>query len=481
MKDKGAIKKLQREFKAELKDMDARLAGLEQDVAQLKKGQSSFKWYGDTRIRYIQNKDNKMTDKNSSYGKERTWEKRMRLGMWGEPAKNLSVDARIKYEDETDKHNGWGEKHLNQNTWDNTWRNQNTFRLDKASLIWNNAGTRVAVGRNEVSIGQGGIWWENPIDGVTVSHQFGPKVNLMVGYGDLGAEGWQDTTMWAYFTNLSIWTSPATHITFGSMHTNSDLQHGTTKLAYVDKNGGYVADINNVYSKVGETQVWANGGTAGESGYYWVNGTSTYLDKSKISINGKDEWGNDKYVIKGKEYYTVDTNTKLDNVTGVGEVTTMEKRDYKFNQFALGFTSQLTPKWKLMAEGLYNNVSGKNIKGGDLDKKGFLSRLTYGHAEWRKGGTWEIFGEYFALGNASIDSKFWGHHLNIAGGNSNWSDSNDWGNGDRGWGLGFSWMLAANTNLEFSYYKLKPFDKNASWTPFTKYEDTCLAALTYSF
>jgi len=37
MKDKGAIKKLQREFKAELKDMDARLAGVEQDVAQLKK------------------------------------------------------------------------------------------------------------------------------------------------------------------------------------------------------------------------------------------------------------------------------------------------------------------------------------------------------------------------------------------------------------------------------------------------------------
>ena len=461
MKDKGAIKKLEREFKAELKDMDARLAGVEQDVAQLKKNQSSFKWYGDTRVRYIQNKDNKMTDKNSAYGKERQWEKRVRLGIYGEPAKNLSVDARIKYEDESDQHNGWGDEHRNQNVWDNTWHNQNTFRLDKASLIWNNAGTRWAIGRNQVSIGQGGIWWENPIDGITVSHQFGPKVNLMAGYGDLSAEGWHDTTMWAYFTNLSVQTSPATQVTFGSLHTNSTLEHATTQTNY---SLGYDYSVTDTSQQV----------TGTDGNQHWASSTWTNSDGSFWGWNSTD--GNFQINTEGGNI----TKTLNGDVTA-NETTTWNKKDYKFNQFSLGFNSQLTSKWKLMAEGLYNNVSGKNVNGGDLDKKGFLSRVTYGHSEWRKGGTWEIFGEYFALGNASIDSKYWGHHLNIAGGNSNWSDANDWGNGDRGWGLGFSYMLAANTNFEFSYYKLKPFDKNASYSSFNKYEDTCLAALTYSF
>ena len=40
-------------------------------------------------------------------------------------------------------------------------------------------------------------------------------------------------------------------------------------------------------------------------------------------------------------------------------------------------------------------------------------------------------------------------------------------------------MLAANTNLDLTYYGLKPYDENAAG--FTKYDDVAYAALTYSF
>lgn len=175
MKDKGAIKKLQREFKAELKDMDARLAGVEQDVAQLKKGQSSFKWFGDARFRYMQNKKMEMK---STQPKQWQLEKRVRLGLWGEPAKNISVEGRLKYEDEFMKHDGWGGN--NQSLWDGNNSNQSSFRLDKLGVTWRNAGTAVSVGRIETSLGQGSLFWENPIDGVNVSHQFGPKLNVII-------------------------------------------------------------------------------------------------------------------------------------------------------------------------------------------------------------------------------------------------------------------------------------------------------------
>ena len=470
MKDKGAIKKLQREFKAELKDMDARLAGLEQDVAELRKGQSSFKWYGDTRLRYFQNKDGRMFKGSADQkGKERTYEKRVRLGIYGEPAKNLVVDARIKYEDNTDEHNGWGGNH--QNVWDDNYKDQSSFRLDKASLIWNNAGTKFAIGRNEMNLGQGLLWWENAMDGAYVAHQFGPKVNVMAGYGDMAAAGWHDSTMWAYFTNTTFKASPATTFTFATLHTNSDLNtasssydteitEGYTKYVLKDSNGTVKSAADGTQQKT--STIWYDGSQA--------MGWNSTLGNFKVD--------------------TSDTsNLKVDSVVPTTATTkkntTWTKKDYKFNQFALGMNTQLAPKWNLVAEGVYNNIAEKNSYGQKLDRKGFWTRLTYGKMEWRKANTWDIYGEYFALGNASIDSKFWGHHLNISGGNSYWKDDNNlWGNGVRGWGLAAEYMLAANTNIEVAYYKLKPFDRTPAgqWgNTFNDYNDVALAALTYSF
>ena len=230
--DKGAIKKLEKEFGAELQDMDVRLKGVEEDVKQLKKGQSSIKWYGDARVRYFENKDMKLHN-NSSTTKGSVVEKRVRLGVYAEPAKNLSVDGRLKYEDSSFKHDGWGGD--NQSNWDGSYDNHNSFRLDKFSLNWNHANTKLSVGRTEISLGQGLLYWENPVDGAYVQHQFGPKVTAMIGVGDISAAGWQDSNIGAQFANISVKASPATTITVANLHTNTTMQ--TAKVSYWTWNG----------------------------------------------------------------------------------------------------------------------------------------------------------------------------------------------------------------------------------------------------
>lgn len=387
--DKGAIKKLEKEFASELKDMDVRLTQVESDVAELKKKQSSFIWYGDARLRYFKNKSQKLTNNPSSEawrkGSGREFEKRVRLGIYGEPAKNLSIDGRLKYEDSLLKHDGWGGNY--QNKWHDDSNNHESFRLDKFSLNWNHANTKLSAGRIETSLGQGLLYWENPLDGIEIAHQFGPKVNAMIGVGDISAANWSDSNVVASFGNVAVQASPATRFTAAYLHTNTTPQ--------------------------------------------------TYTWESNNSANG---WWQDQ--------------------------------TYKLNQIAVGVNTQLTSKWNLIAEGVRNNTA-------IIDHKdGLWTRLTYGKQVWSKANTWHVYGEYFALGGGSVDSAGWQHRLNIAGGNAkDVGFAND--AGTRGWGLGASYMLAANTNFELTFYKVKPYDANKAG--FTKYEDIGYAALTYSF
>ncbi|WP_294157431.1 S-layer homology domain-containing protein [uncultured Selenomonas sp.] len=380
LKDKGVINKLEREYAQELKDMEVRLTAVESDVKDLKAKQSSFKMYGDARLRYFANKDMSGHDNSGSSGVHH-FEKRVRLGIYGEPAKNLTVDGRLKYDDKSGKHNGWGSENRNLNNWNNSYNNQDSFHLDKMSLNWHNAGTTTSVGRTQISLGQGLLYWENPVDGFYVEHQFGPKTNLMLGYGDISAEGWQNSNIWTAFGNLKVQTSKATQLTAAFLHTNTDNTGNTTV---------------NVY---------------------------------------------DEPVVD----------------------------DYHFNQYALGFNTQFAPRWNLIAEYVRNNA------GCMRDKSGFWTRVTYGSPEgyWVKNGTFQIYGEYFALGGGSIESVAWPHRLNIAG-----SDGIN-GNGSRGFGIGMGRMLADNVNLEATCYWLKPYDKNHAG--FSKYDPTGYVALSYCF
>lgn len=405
--DKAAIEKLQQEFDSELK---GEVQNLRKDVDELK---GRMSWYGDARVRYLFNKKMNGTSDNAG-GRRTQFEERVRLGFWAQIDDNLSVDGRMKLENTVDEDDGWGQARQNYNqysTADSTYRNQGKFGIDRLSLTWNRGDTKYRIGRNETSLGQGLLWWENPIDGVEVEHKFGDKVTAKVGYGDTAAGGWYQSNLWTLYGDVKVQTSPATSITLSALHNVTNLQ--------------YAKSVTNTWNE--PVEVW-NGNT-------WVG--TAWVPKSET-----------------KDVFT-DSN-------------------YKMNQIALGFNTQLAPKWNWTVEGVTNNVAGMN--GEAVNKHGVWSRLKYGNLEWGKANTWHVYGEYFALGNASMDTIGWGHHLNIQGGNAT---ATSWGDGARGWGIGVGYQLARNTNLELTYYMLKPYDEAAAG--FEKYQNVGYAALSYSF
>lgn len=394
--DKGAIRKLKREFASELSDIDDRLTAVEEDVNYLKKTQSSFKWFGDTRFRSYWNQEGKyfktmkapggisdgqaLASKNSS-----RIETRVRLGIWAEPSKNVTVQGRLKLQNVTDKTDPYDSSKI-----DNS--NNDSVRMDRMEFNYHaKNGWTFDIGRMEKTFGQGLIWWENPIDGIAVHKDFAKKATVQAGWGDLTPENWggkgsnKDKWMPAFFADGALHLSKATTLTATYFKTHPD---------------------------------------------------------SELEVAKVDDWG------------------WLHNWD--------KKQRYELNQFAVGLNAQLAPKWNLTTEYVRNNIETS----GRANKEGFWSRLYYGKRVWHKANTWHVFGEYAALGNYAIDSTNWGHHMNFAGGNGLGADNG----GVRGWGIGGSYMVAANANLELTYYKLKPFD-----TSFGEYRDTGYAAFTYSF
>ena len=80
-------------------------------------------------------------------------------------------------------------------------------------------------------------------------------------------------------------------------------------------------------------------------------------------------------------------------------------------QFALAII-----QWNLVAEGIHNGASVTQTTDatGTPDtqlntqhRNGFWSRLTYGKQVWNQANTWQIYGEYFALGGLAVDSSGW--------------------------------------------------------------------------
>ena len=405
LKDKGVLRKLEREFATELKDMDVRLTAVESDVQAMKKGISSFKWWGDARIRHMRNKNSVGVSGGSEsarreIGTKSQNEMRIRLGLYGEPAENLSVTGQLKAENANIARSDYSHDHY-------AGKADEKMSFNRLQLDWHaKNGYTVSAGRNEVKLGQGLIYWENPIDGVMVRKDF-QKASLLLGVGDAVAATWSDKAEYAAFADLNVTVSPAVKLTASYYNAHSDAD----------------SSVNYVESR--------------DNGATWSNKWS----KNNVRRN--------------------------------------------FQQVALGINAQLAAKWNLTAEGVHNGADITRSQtigaggGGTPDiadrehRNGFWARLTYGNMLWNKGNTWHVYGEYFALGNLAIDSSGWPHRLNIAGGNGYG------GAGARGFGLGVGYMLAANTNLELTYYKLKPYDTGA--TAFDRYDDTAYAALTYSF
>lgn len=246
--------------------------------------------------------------------------------------------------------------------------------------------TSLTLGRQNLNIGQGLIWWDNPVDGIMVTQDLGNNSLISAGWGNLTAENWKDYSMNAFIANAQIGVDDNTKFTLGYLKTNSN-----------------------------ENKVW----TDHRNQWDWLEST-----------------GN----------------------------------PYMLEQIAYGINTQLSDKWNLTAEAVTNRASG--LPDG-AQKNGWWTRLTYGNLKWDTKDTWKIYADYMHLGNYSVDSTGWAHILNTPGGDGLG------GNGEKGYGLGISYMLADNTNLEFNWYKLRPYDSN--YSGFSDYYDMYNLALNYSF
>lgn len=389
--EKVILDKLKQEYGNELKIMTVIPA--EPAPAETKPAENSsnnffdngkIKWFGDARVRYQRN----YTDNPKNYtanadesvrrdGKNSRTQERLRLGFYAEPDKNLSVLGRLKFENTINDDTRWG---------DDGDSHHGSGSVDLLALTYKNNNTAVTVGRQNLYLGQGLLFWDNPVDGILVTQDLGNNASVSTGWGDLTAGTWQDYTMNAFVANAKVPVNDNTNFTLAYLKTNSN------------KNKTYSTRKNQ---------------------WNWIEST---------------------------------------------------ENPYMLEQLGYGFNTQLSNKWNLTVEGVSNLASGLPD---DAQKNGYWARLTYGNLKWDTKDTWKVYADYMHLGNYSIDSTAWTHILNTPGGDGLG------GNGEKGFGLGVSYMLAANTNLELNWYKLKPYDSD--YSGFSDYYDMYNLALNYSF
>lgn len=389
--DKVILNKLQQEYSNELKIMmvmPAEPAPVKEEPQATNNffDNGKIKWFGDARIRYQTNYKAdtpkgytaNVYDKDRKDKRSNRIQERLRLGFYAEPDENLSVLGRVKLENTTNDDNGYT-NNIDKEA-------HGSANLDLLALTWKQMDTSITLGRQNLNIGQGLIWWDNPVDGIMVTQDLGNNSLISAGWGNLTAENWQKHSMNAFIANAQIGVDDNTKFTLGYLKTNSNE--------------------NTLYN------------------------------------NHKNQWN----WIESSE------------------------NPYMLEQIAYGINTQLSDKWNLTAEAVTNRASG--LPDG-AQKNGWWTRLTYGNLKWDTKDTWKVYADYMSLGNYSVDSTGWAHILNTPGGDGLG------GNGEKGYGLGISYMLADNTNLEFNWYKLRPYDSN--YSGFSDYYDMYNLALNYSF
>lgn len=225
--DKVILNKLQQEYSNELKIMmvmPAEPAPVKEEPQATNNffDNGKIKWFGDARIRYQTNYKAdtpkgytaNVADKDRKDKRSNRIQERLRLGFYAEPDENLSVLGRVKLENTTNDDNGY------TNNGDSGAHG--SANLDLLALTWKQMDTSVTLGRQNLNIGQGLIWWDNPVDGIMVTQDLGNNSLISAGWGNLTAENWKAYSMNAFIANAQIGVDDNTKFTLGYLKTNSN-------------------------------------------------------------------------------------------------------------------------------------------------------------------------------------------------------------------------------------------------------------------
>lgn len=315
--DKATIRRLQKEFKNELEDMGERVTALETDMQKLKE-KTKTNWYGSARVKRHFNPptlnsgwDNVKVDGGNKTGwskalpmkgakadvsnynntlKGQQTELKLRLGYWSEISPNLWINGMIQCENQGLQTNNYGKvsvtnQHGNGKAYED-------FGIYKAEMTWAAPNDyEVKFGRNEYSLGQGLIWWENPMDGLSVKKTWGSgKYSLNLGAADAGAGTWNAYTQFTTFADFKAQLSPATQFTATFYNSNSDATH-VIKEAFSWGAEYWSADGHMVSDRMRQLEVGFNT----QLNNKWKL-TGSYLHNyADVTVtDGADEWVTDR-------------------------------------------------------------------------------------------------------------------------------------------------------------------------------------------
>lgn len=264
--------------------------------------------------------------------------------------------------------------------------------------------------------------------------------------------------------NAQLWTENS--IAKRNVNTNVKTSTNTAPIfdkgEFVWKNANTILTVGRFQPTLGLGIIYAGGeGNAMDGIYATCNFSPAFAASlGYADLNAGFNTGVTVNVAMQNMVYKVSDNAMitaahmkvLNNPMGITTYLQKAGASYNFDQYSLGGKVK-SGETTLIVEGVKNNASG--LPAGAQDK-GFWSRVQWKAANPLQPGTWQTSVDYLKMGNWAIDSDFWKIVLPVPGGNGINGD------GAKGFGFDFDYVVAKNVDVDFKYYKLKPYDGKKS-------------------
>lgn len=254
--------------------------------------------------------------------------------------------------------------------------------------------------------------------------------------------------------------------------TNNVQSLWADRAEFLWKNGNNAVQIGRFYATLGQgSTIWSGGTGNGLDGIYATHNfndklslSAGYADMDATICNGvgiNARLANLKYKASDSTTFTVANLKVLNNPTvpfttqlplSISGGTNVINTKYYFDQVAVG-TKIVNGDWTYTAEVERNNADGLPS---NAQRNAFDVKIQWKTANKKKPGTYSLAGEYMKYGNWATDSDWWKIDTYIPGGNYIGGD------GAKGFGLDYHYIVATNLDFNLKYYRLKPYDSSVS-------------------